>query len=256
MDFGIFSSEYERKARLYPAFLLLLPAVVTGVAAAAPKVGLLKSVLGGLLSCGVTVLLAQLARDAGYSRQPILFRLWGGIPSTSIFRHRNSRLDAITKGRYHQKLSELVPETRPAPTLAREEEQPEEADGKYAAWATFLRVNTRDTKKYDLIFQENVSYGYRRNTWGLKGWGVAAAALSLIVAGLLVWSAWQPAKPWQIDPKFAAAAVFDLGMLCFWLFRVTPEWVWIPAVAYAERLAEAAETIAKPEVPPGKIIVP
>jgi hypothetical protein len=37
------------------------------------------------------------------------------------------------------------------------------------------------------------------------------------------------------------AAVLALVFLVLWIFRFTPDWVRIPADAYAERLAEAVD---------------
>jgi hypothetical protein len=106
-------------------------------------------------------------RDAGKKREQSLFASWGGMPSVAIFRHRDPRIDGITKYRYHKTLGGLV-EGAKAPSVANEEADPSAADRVYQAWSTYLRVNTRDTKKYSRLFQENVSYGYRRNLWGLR----------------------------------------------------------------------------------------
>lgn len=252
----LLSSGYERKARLYPAFLLILPMVVTGIAALSLKIGMLKAGVTGLIACGATFGLAQLARDRGYNRQPYLFNLWGGSPSIAIFRHRNARLDPITKARYHQKLAELVPETRKLPTPASEQENPDEADRVYAAWSNFLRVSTRDTKKYDLLFAENVNYGYRRNTWGLRPWGIAFSVVSLAFAVYQVYASTKGRSLAQTDAKLTIALCFDALALVLWLFVVKAEWVRLAANAYADRLAEACESIPKPEAPPSKLIAP
>jgi hypothetical protein len=41
----------------------------------------------------------------------------------------------------------------------------------------------------------------------------------------------------------AIAFVVALLFLSLWLFRFTSDWVRIPAIAYAERLAESVETM-------------
>src|SRR5271163_3246630 len=45
--------------------------------------------------------------------------------------------------------------------------------------------NTRNAKKFSILFNENVSYGYRRNLFALK-W--PALALNLFVVLLCVWT--------------------------------------------------------------------
>ena len=81
------------------------------------------------------------------------------------------RIDPITKARYHKRLADLVKGAK-APSANDEQEDPVAADGVYSAWSTYLRVNTRDTKKYSLLLQENINYGYRRNVWGLRPIGI------------------------------------------------------------------------------------
>src|SRR5437016_4780635 len=111
------------------------------------KLSTLQSLGAAAVGCGGSFLLTQLARDAGKSREKALFKKWGGLPSIAIFRHRDTRLDPITKERYQKRLTELVKEAR-APTIQQEQVDPAGADAVYSAWSNYLRVNTRDTKKF------------------------------------------------------------------------------------------------------------
>jgi hypothetical protein len=111
----------------------------------------------------------------------------------------------------------------------------------YTAWANYLRVNTRDTKKFPLIFQENVNYGYRRNVWGLRSFGVAASLLSCLVCAVRLYIVHQSTG--KLDEALTGAGIFSAILLCLWLFRFTADWVRVAADAYAERLAESLETL-------------
>jgi hypothetical protein len=238
---NIITDGYERKARLYPALWLISPVIVTGVALLTAKFNMLQSLAGGVVGCGGAFLLTQLARDAGKKHEASLFAKWGGLPSVTIFRHRDSRLDSITKARYHKKLAALVKEVK-APTPEQEHADPAAADAVYTAWSNYLRVNTRDTKKFALLFQENVAYGCRRNLWGLRALGITVSILSLGVCGVRLYLV--HSKNGEIDEVVAGAAAFAALMLLLWLFRFTGDWVRVPADAYAERLAESVETLA------------
>lgn len=99
--------------------------------------------------------------------------------SVSIFRHANMRMDSITKVRCHTKMSSLVREAS-APTAEEEISDPVAADRVYTAWSTYIRVRTRDTRKYALLFQENINYGYRRNVWGLRPTGIVVTSVSFV----------------------------------------------------------------------------
>lgn len=236
----ILSDSYERKARLYPALLLLLPIALATGSVVAASVSLLKSLVPVAITCGGAFLLTELARDAGKRREPELFAEWGGVPSVAIFRHRDSRIDAITKTRYHRTLASLVKTTTPSP--ADESRDSAQADEVYTAWSSYLRTHTRDTKKYPLIFRENVSYGYRRNVLGLRPIGITICSVSLGV--IVLWSAFQMGHGASMKFECLGAGGIVLVFLALWLFRFTEHWVRIPADAYAARLAEAADTVA------------
>jgi len=244
----IITDSYERKARLYPALLLIAPVVGTGVAMSSAKLSGLQSLVAGVIGCGGAFLLTQLARDSGKKRESSLFSKWGGMPSVAIFRHRDPRLDAITKARYHKKLAKLVKEAKP-PAPEEEQADPASADAVYKAWSNYLRINTRDTKKFALLFRENIAYGYRRNIWGLRPVGLFISLVSMAICLVRIYCIYKSTE--EISESVAGAAIFSVIMLLLWLFRFTDDWVRIPADAYAERLAETVDALA-PEAPTNK----
>ena len=85
--------EYERKARLYPALLLIAPIIGTVFALLSIKMAISVTIF---VSSGGAYLLTQLARDKGKEKEPKLFNEWGGMPSIAIFRHTDNQLDKIT----------------------------------------------------------------------------------------------------------------------------------------------------------------
>jgi hypothetical protein len=237
---NLITDPYERKARLYPALVCLCPVVVTIIAVLPSKLASIQSLSAVLAGCGGAFLLAQLARDAGKKQEKALYARWGGMPSVAIFRHRDERLDAITKARYHKKLSGLVKGAK-APSPKDEENDPKSADEVYAAWSTYVRSNTRDTKKYALLFQENVNFGYRRNLFGLRPVGMIASALCAIGAGVLCYVRFRASS--SVSQEVVGAGLLALVFLLLWVLRFSADWVRTPADAYAERLAEAVESL-------------
>lgn len=230
---------YERRARLYPALILVTPAVITIVAVTSTQLPATNAALIGLLvECGGAFLLSQLARDAGKKKEKALFEKWGGMPSIAIFRHRDARLDPITKAAYHKKLSTLVNGTKP-PSAADEQSDPVSADDTYAAWSTYLRLHTRDTKKYRLLFLENISYGYRRNIWGMQLIGAITSVSSFAVTA--IWLNILSRTTHEISLELAVASLVLVVFSLLWIFRFSPTWVRIAADAYAERLIEVTD---------------
>lgn len=237
---NLITDPYDRQARLYPAILLIAPVVFSVVAILSARLTGLQTIGASLIGLGGAFLLTQLARDAGKKGEKTLFEKWGGNPSVAIFRHSDRRLDSLTKSRYHKKLATLVVEAK-APTGEEERADPAAADEVYSAWSNFLRVNARDTKKFALLFKENVNYGYRRNVWGLRPLGITASALSLAACSACICYWYGSSQP--LDLTKIAAAVFSASLLLLWVFRFTGDWVKVPADAYAERLAECIEAL-------------
>src|ERR1700731_553333 len=133
--------EYDRNARLKPALLTVLPA---SFLIAAQGLGFSKAlgVLAGPISAvGFTYILAQFARDWGKRKQPHLFALWGGPPSTVKLRHRDTTLNPHTRARYHEVAGSLIGKT--LPSKVEENDNPLEADLIYDSVGDSLRAKTR-----------------------------------------------------------------------------------------------------------------
>jgi len=82
---------YSLKARYYPVIILFLPVIVLGFFYSLQY----ESILHFLGSLGVlgalTYLFSQLGRDEGKRKEPMLWRSWGGPPTTQLFRLSDQR---------------------------------------------------------------------------------------------------------------------------------------------------------------------
>ena len=233
---GVFQDTYTRRVRLQPALLVALP---LGIATLAWFPGGLIgwSTLWGLIVwSGGTALLSQVGRDWGKKKEPQLYRMWGGKPTTLLLRHRDARNREIVMRR-HTKLKKLIP-TLHIPSLKEEQAKPSVADDVYENCAAFLREKTRDKKKFNLIFEENCNYGFRRNLWGMKPIGILIATIGCAAVGVLFL-----VRGRSIPPLAVACGLGNLLLLLGWAFLFTPKWVRIPAEAYAARLLEACEIL-------------
>jgi hypothetical protein len=227
---------YTWRARIAPAFLMILPATVA-VFLWVPDLMLASRLAGVFLGpLGIAMLMAQVGRDMGYRKQTGLWDRWGGPPTTQLLRHRSSECNPVLRESYHRKLMELRPDLG-MPTPEEEEQDPERADYVYEAQVKHLIAQTRDRRRFPLVFQENVNYGFRRNLWGMKSLGAFFAAAGFVACCLKVWLVWRQAQ--QVSPEAAVSGLINLGLLLFWLFWVTTDWVRIAAYAYRARLFEA-----------------
>jgi hypothetical protein len=235
-----FPDRYSRNARLYPSLLLIAPVAVCILAIMKPEFSWLKTVCGLIVAAGGTYWLSQLARDPGKNLEPGLWKSWGGAPSIAILRHSDSRVDPITKSRYHNCLCELVRGTS-APTEEAERADPISADICYAAWSTHLRNSTRDQKRFHLLFDELVSYGYRRNLLGLRPLGIASSSIASVTCAVFL--CLKITRRQQVPAAVWLATGATLLLFLFWLFRVSGTWVRLPADNYAGRLVEAVDDL-------------
>jgi hypothetical protein len=172
----------------------------------------------------------------------MLWRSWGGPPTTQLFRLSDQRIDEHTKKRYHQKMQNLCAVTT-MPDASMEANDPAIADSVYSAWTKYLISQTRDTKKFSLLFKENTSYGFRRNLWGLRGFAILFT-VAVILFNYIFWSVkLKIYNPLLLPTSFIYSTITLLVILSFWLLIVTKSWVKRVAFSYAERLCESVDNL-------------
>jgi hypothetical protein len=157
-----------------------------------------------------------------------------------MLRHRDSPLDSVTLARYHQKLGELVSQVQ-MPTADDEKKDPSSADKVYESCAAYLREQTRDKEQFPLIFAELVSYGFRRNLWGMKSVGIVLTLISMLV---VLWRIYPNFLQLEgVRPAVPIAIILDVIFLTLWILRVRPKWVKTTADAYALQLLSACDRL-------------
>jgi len=232
---------YDRKARLYPALLLLVPAIVLVITYTQTVLSLLQLFIPIVVSCGAPFLLTQLVRDRGKKKEGELYKDWDGMPSVTIFRYLDNRLDSVTKARYHEKMASLCQTS----IISREEEQTDRnaADSVYTAWSTYLRGQTRNKQKFHLLFQENINYGFRRNMFGIRHIGMITSFSCSFIALVWMGNFYLDEKPFIVGQfiSIATACLF----LIYWKFFCISDWVHVSANAYAERLVETIDLLCE-----------
>jgi TIR domain-containing protein len=212
---------YRRRARIAPALLAALPAVLLAGLAMPAAGSLLAEVAAVLLTGGLPMLADQLGRQRGKRIEPHLFESWGGKPTTQLLRWRGP----TSRAAQDRQRACLLPWCGALPSKEAERADPIGSDEDYDAAVRVLRASQRGSKR--LVFVENCNYGFRRNMLGLRpyGLGIALAALACAVA-------------FVPRPAFFVASAVDAALACVWLWVVTPSWVAEAAWAYAERLLE------------------
>ncbi|APG86965.1 hypothetical protein SAMCCGM7_pB0250 (plasmid) [Sinorhizobium americanum CCGM7] len=185
--------------------------------------------------------MSDLARRAGRRVQSKLFKESGGYPANTELSQADPALDAGTKDRFRNFLANQI--GKRAPTRESEIADPAAAANFYAECYNFLRNNTYDTERFRVLFNENISYGYRRNLYGLKPYGVAINLLAVVAAYLL----------YRYQPPFASLSqgkIFIQGGFAFlhalyFIFAVTEGTVLDASKTYARQLTMCCDVLIR-----------
>ncbi len=241
---GMFDS-YSIAARLLPALIALVPVIVTTAVWTPALYALAYGILVPSIECALAVLLMHIARSLGQSAERRLFVEWGGKPTSRWLLHSDDNLDEMTKARYRMYLEKHVDGWK-APSQADEETDRTGTMSTYDSAIRRLREATRDRRDrphFNLVFTENVSYGFLRNLYGLR-WvgGLIASLCAVFSAGGLFWTVSVNGDPDSILLG-AGSLLFALVMMIVWLAFVNQRRVRRAADSYARALLAVCDSV-------------
>ena len=179
----------------------------------------------------------DMARRFGKKAEKELFPTTGGRPFPTVLRHRNRVIDDVSKARYHSLLEDRV--AGEAPSAALEAQDPVKADAFYARCGIWLRENTRDKEKYHVLLEENTTYGFRRNLYGIKWYGLALNAAVFLACVYLYAFPPQEGNVWRYGSVLVVAVLHAV----YFLLAVTKNSVLDASDQYGRQLVLALETL-------------
>jgi hypothetical protein len=241
---------YDRQARLYPALLCLLPLLTLVALLYAPNTSALTAAVTLAVSCGGLFLMTNICREMGKRLEERLYREWGGKPTTQLLRHCNAIIDSVTKRRYHAFLAAKI--SSPFPDAEQEKSDPAKADEAYQSGARWLLDHTRPDagKQFGLLFRDNITYGFRRNSLGIRPVGIAIAAACLLWALVqqhvlfgTTGSLLDLAALGRLSASAIASFAVSGVMLLVWLFFFTKTSLRTSAFSFAESLLRTCDTL-------------
>jgi hypothetical protein len=229
--------EYDRKARLTPGLLLILPIAFDIIAFGLkqyPAVAIAGAMLGG---AGATYLLAILIRQLGKKAEIRLWKDWGGPPTTVLLRLRSATTNPILRDSWRRAV-----ETRTGLTLlseAAEEADSETADNTIEAAVRQLLVY-RDNPSYPLVKAELIQYGFERNYYAARWYGRAVALLGVgsLIFGLIDHSL-RISGARVLHGGLIAALAINALLLAMWLITPSASRTKSAATRYANQLLQA-----------------
>lgn len=232
---------YERRARLAPGLLALLPIAFAVVALGLRKVPAASVAIGVLSAAGGPVLLAGLVRRFGLAAQATLWADWTGPPTAMLLRLREVAPNPQQRDIWRRAVAAvtgitLFPKDREAQDFVAADQAIEVATNR-------LREMTRNATHFPLVQAENKEYGFQRNLYGFRcGGRIVAAVCVLVILGCLIWQLSSHSDAFQVT-SLAVGLIIDALLFVVWL--------WVPSSAqvrqagdkYAHQLLHAAITL-------------
>jgi hypothetical protein len=234
--------KYERRARLVPGLLALLPVAVTITALGLRQAPVVSVVVSLLSLAGGPVLLADTVRSLGLRAQDRLWVSWGGAPTTSALRLRDRTSNEVQRDIWRQAVH-TVTGIQLASTRS-EAPNPAQADQKIEAAVGRIRELTRDDQRFYMVQAENRAYGYRRNFYAVRHLGRLVALLGLVVIlGFVFWPTVSGKHP-DVQAAYLLGALVDAVIAAGWYVLPSSGRVRQAGDKYAYQLLQAAATLA------------
>lgn len=231
---------YSLVARILPGYIVIAPLTLLLVFSPAD---VQLSFGGAALLIPILYFFSyQIGRDRGKNIEPQLWDKWGGAPVTRFLRHSNTEFDKHTRITIHDDMRAMG---NIVPSPEEEERDPKGADHAYGTCGRTIIRRTRDTERFPLVFRSLTTYGFHRNLYGLKPFGIATTILSLaacIAITVVVQAALIESVKWPSGAVLSAsiAILANVALLVIWVFKVTEQTVKQAADEYAHFLLETA----------------
>lgn len=244
---------YSLKARFFPALLAVIPALAAlAILISWSKFGLTSAIATTAMPVLVFAA-ADIARRLGKRIEGQIYQELGGKPSVSMQRYSDDTFDAATKAQYRAFLSSKI--SQPVPTEQEEKNNPNSADAFYERGCGWLRENTRNAKKFSILFGENVIYGYRRNLLGLKWPALGLNAAMVLLCLFILYRKGTIATEDDVTVRLLIVLAFAVIHAVYMVFAVSKQSVINASRTYARQLLLSCETLIgkdKPTKPPAK----
>ena len=225
---------YSTYARAFPVYITIAPIALILFAILPEGFDWKLGGAASIILIPLSYLCKQIGGDMGKRRESALWDKWDGPPTTRFLRHGNNELNVNTRNRIHDKLRNFGLYVPPQDVQS---QKPQDADGFYESCTDYLRHRTRDTDRFHLVFKGLKEYGFRRNIFALKPYGLTASALSFGICLIIGFDDWSTEK---LSGLVLVPALINLGLIIVWLVWFTENGVRLTADRYAHFLLEAS----------------
>lgn len=231
---------YELKARMFPAFFVILPLICVVFTLFPQLIDKFSSILFILVLFIIIFIFGSIGRDLGKTREDKLLKKWDGFPSVTFLRYRDKHIDQLTKKRYYDFLKNKIPHVEFPLSIQDEEDRPYFFDQQYKSCTKWLLEQTRDNAQ---LLSENISYGLSRNMLAMKYLGITFSVLALIINSTSALSKYQFLF-YRIPTKFYLSELLCFLILSIWIFFVNNHRTKLRANAFAYKLLSFCDSLS------------
>lgn len=249
IDFLKVFDAYSLRARLFPAIIAAAPALAALALLISWKSFELSNVIATISVFVLLFAVADFSRARGRKIEIELYSEYGGLPSITMFRRNDSTIAQGLKDRYRTLLAAKLGTA--SPSADQELASQHNADSFYEQCGVWLRQNTRDTKKFPILFNENITYGFRRNLLGVKWLALVLNVVVVAICGVMLWR-----TSWALDSDLGKRTVVVLIVAAahaiYMLLGVRKAVVWDASRAYGRELILSCEAFFVSRSPPAR----
>jgi len=239
MEWAKFFDAYTIRARLFPAIIAAAPALAAVALLISWSSFGFSSAIASIAILVLMFAIADFSRARGRKLEVQLYAKHGGLPSITLFRRSDQTIAAGVKDRYRIFLAGRLGVEVPSAEM--EYLDKTAADQFYEQCGTWLRQNTRDTKRFSILFGENITYGFRRNLLGVKVMALALNAAVVAVCAFILWRlGFDIATP--VGSKVTVVLVVAAAHAAYMLLAVSQNAVWDASLAYGRELILSCES--------------
>ena len=225
---------YSTYARAFPVYITIAPIALILFAVLPEGFDWKLGGAASIILVPFSYLCKQIGGDLGRKRESALWAKWDGPPTTRFLRHGNNEFNVNTRNRIHDKLRSFG---LYVPFQEEQNQNPQAADDFYESCVDELRRQTRDTDRFHLVFKGVKEYGFRRNIFALKPYGLPLVVVVFCVCLVMGFDDWSTE---ELSSLVLVPALINLGLIIVWLMWFTEKGVRLTADRYARFLLEAA----------------
>jgi len=175
-----FIDEYELKARIAPGLIVALPALVDLIYMVPALGNLPVFAAGSIITLALIYGLGYVIRAEGQQLEPVLWKQWGGPPSTRLMRSSDTFFGAELKNSIRAAVAQEFAIT--LPTSVEEKKDPSGSDKAIADAFKRVRGFLRRSDPAGVWQKNNIEYGFCRNMLGGRMLWASVAVGSVVVA--------------------------------------------------------------------------